>query len=404
MPNALITPTKITRTALAVLHEKLTIISQVNRSYDDDFMSESGKIGNTLKLRLPNEYLTGTGKTVTVSDVTEKSVDLVMANRNWVTMGFSAEELSLEIEDFTSRHIEPAMSKLASVIEAAFLDTVTPQVYNEVGTPGTTPNDIDIFLAAKERLNQMLAPKTNDRKINADSPTIRAMVKALSGLFQDSKSLGQQYVEGTMGRASGFDWFENERIHVHTNGDNVVSAGPVLDTFTFTDGISAINVTGLGATKTVKAGSVFTVAGVYAVHPETKQAYSWLKQFVVTEDVISTGGGAATIKIDPTIYLSTNPRQNVSAVPATDAALIFRGAASIAYGQNLAFTKDAFAFVSGDLYLPKGIDMGARERMDGISMRLARDWNVISDDLVTRIDVIWGAKAIRPELAVRITK
>ncbi len=78
------------------------------------------------------------------------------------------------------------------------------------------------------------------------------------------------------------------------------------------------------------------------------------------------------------------------------------GGANEAYDQSLAFHKDAFAFVSADLQLPRGTDMASREVMDGLSMRFVRDYDVSDDKFKSRFDVLYGYVAMRPQLACRI--
>ena len=102
--------------------------------------------------------------------------------------------------------------------------------------------------------------------------------------------------------------------------------------------------------------------------------------------------------------ISTGAKQNVSALPVTTAAIVWTGNASTAYGQCLAYHEDAFSFVSADLELPKGADMASRQRFEGISMRFVRDWDAINDDWINRVDVLYGMKTLRPQLACRITK
>ena len=76
--------------------------------------------------------------------------------------------------------------------------------------------------------------------------------------------------------------------------------------------------------------------------------------------------------------------------------------ASADYNISMAYHKDAFAFATADLLKPKGVDFVAREVMDGISMRIVRDYDISNDKFPCRIDVLYGFKAIRPELACRI--
>ena len=76
--------------------------------------------------------------------------------------------------------------------------------------------------------------------------------------------------------------------------------------------------------------------------------------------------------------------------------------ASADYGVSLAYHKDAFVFATADLVLPTGVDFAAREVMDGISMRIVRDYSISADTFITRLDVLYGYKTVRPELACRI--
>jgi hypothetical protein len=142
---------------------------------------------------------------------------------------------------------------------------------------------------------------------------------------------------------------------------------------------------------------VFEIAGVYAVHPETKVAYSHLQQFTVL-----SGSTATNLLISPTIYL-TGPKQNVSAAPTTTAVLTFVGSASIAYRQNLMYHKDAFTFVTADLPLMDDALKCVRRNQDGLAIRVWQGSDIRNDELLLRLDILYGWKALRPEWACRIT-
>ena len=151
-------------------------------------------------------------------------------------------------------------------------------------------------------------------------------------------------------------------------------------------------------TTTLLVGDVITIANVFRVHPETKVSTGVLQKFVITAN---SGSSATSLAISPAI-VATGVNQNVNAVPADNAAVsAFLGNAA-AVDQSLAFHKDAFAFVSADLEMPKGTDMAAREVMDGLSMRFVRDFDIGDDLFKSRFDVLYGYKAIRPELACRL--
>ena len=52
--------------------------------------------------------------------------------------------------------------------------------------------------------------------------------------------------------------------------------------------------------------------------------------------------------------------------------------------------------------MPKGVDFSAREVMDGISMRVVRQYTIADDKFPCRLDVLYGYKTIREQEAVRI--
>ncbi len=393
MANSILTPTKVTREILRVLHEKLSFIGTINMSYDDSFAQKGAKIGDSLKIRLPNKYTVRTGKTLNAQDTSEESVTMTVATQKGVDMNFSSAELTMELDDFSKRIIQPAVAVLASSVEYDALSSMTKNIYNQVGTAGTTPNAMMTFGEARAKLNQYLAPKDNNRNIQIDSIAMASMIDATKGLFQDSKSIAEQYREGMIGRGSGFDWYENERIYVHTNGADV--SGITLDSDTLANGDTSCTITGCSTAPT--EGTVFTFATGLAVHPETKQSYSHLQQFVV-------GAGSTTTNLvfSPAIY-SSGAKQNVSVMPGTTSALTFVGSASTAYEQHLAYHKDAFGFATADLEMPQGVHFGAREQFEGLSIRVVRQYDINNDNFPCRLDILYGYKTLRPELACRIT-
>lgn len=392
MANSILNPTAVTREALRIAHEKLTFVGTINRQYDDSFAKAGARIGTPLKIRLPNKYTVRAGKTLNAQDTSEESVTLTVATQVGVDMNFSSAELTMELDDFSKRILEPAISQLASYIEYDALTNMTKDVYNQVGSAGTTPATLAVIGDARAVLNQCLAPK-DTRSIQMDSVAMAALVNAFSTLQNPAASVSRQYLEGFVKNAVGFDWYENERILTHTNGTDVACT---MDTDTLANGDTTVAVTGLSAAPT--AGSVFTFAtgGVYAVHPETKQTQGRLQQFVVVSATTSE------VTFSPAIY-SSGPKKNVAAMPSTTSALTWVGNASAALEQHIAYHKDAFAFATADLTMPEGVHFAAREQFEGISMRVVRNYDINNDNFPCRLDVLYGYKTIRPEWAVRIT-
>jgi hypothetical protein len=399
MANTVLTSSVITKEALRILHSKLTFVGNINRQYDSSFAKSGAKIGDTLKIRLPNQYTVRTGKTLSTQDTTETNTTLQVATQKGVDVNFSSAELTMSLDDFSSRILEPAMAVLAANIEADALN-MYKDVYNLVGTAGTVPTGTDalkVYLQARQKLNENLAPMDNNRTMHLLPISSVEIVNSLKGLFNDTKAISEQYREGEMGRTAGFDWYENTLLPTHTIGNKVAS-------LTVSGGSqtgASLLIGGTANNDTFKAGTVFTIAGVYQVHPESKATMASLQQFVVTADVTATTT-TATIGISPPIVTS-GATQNVSASPAGSAAITVVGSASTGYGQNLAFHKDAFSFATADLILPQGVDFARREVYDGISMRIVRAYDINNDNLPCRIDVLYGYKTLRPQMACRVT-
>src|SRR3954465_8292120 len=101
MANTLLTPTAVTREALRILHQKLTFIGAINRQYDDSFAKSGAKIGDTLKIRLPNQFTVRSGATLAAQRVNEQRVSLQVGTQKGVDMNFSAVDLTMSLDDFS---------------------------------------------------------------------------------------------------------------------------------------------------------------------------------------------------------------------------------------------------------------------------------------------------------------
>jgi hypothetical protein len=401
MANAILTPTAVTREALRVLHQKLNFVGSITREYDDSFARQGAKIGDTLKVRLPNQYVVRTGAPLgnnsTLNDTTETSVDLKVQTQKGVDLNFTSVDLTLALDDFSERILEPAMAVLAANIESDAM-TMYKDVYNQVDNQGQSATFAKV-LQGRKILVDNLAP-LNGRTCNLNTQDNVDLVDALKGLFNDQTTISKQNREGFMGRTAGFDFMENTLWPSHSRGaatgayttSTLVGVLPLVAT-------PATSITVATGTGAAVKGDIFTIANVFRVHPETKQSTGILQQFAVAADY---AGGAGAISITPAIVLS-GPYQNV-VIPTTSAtaALSFSGVISTNYGLSMAYQKGAFAFASADMVMPRGVDFAAREAFDGVSMRIVRQYDINSDKFPCRLDVLYGFKTIRPQLACRL--
>lgn len=393
MANSLLTIDMITRETLRVAHEKLTFIKTVDRQYDDQFAKSGAKIGSTLRVRKPNMYTRRQGSRVMdVQDQAEVKDDVTAATQDGVDMRFNSVELALDIDDFSQRYIVPAVSVLASGIESDFLAYATKATYNLVGTAGTAMTTLEVPGLARAKLNQNLAPK-DSRCIQMDSVSMGKLVNGMAAYFNPSGAIGSQYTEGLIARTAMADYYENERVWTMANGADVTTV--TVNDAAVADGDSTVVTSG----GTAAVGMVFTFASVYDVHPETKATYPHLKQFVVT--AVAGSAGSQTLTFSPALQ-STGARQNVSALPADSAAITFVGVASTSYVQSLMYHPEAFQFVTADLPLMDDAIKCVRRNQDGLSMRVWQGSDIRNDELLLRIDILYGMAALRPEWACRM--
>ncbi len=395
MPNTILTPTAVTREALRILHQKLNFVGNVKREYDDSFAKTGAKIGDSLKIRLPNQYTVRTGATLSAQDTSEISTTLQVATQKGVDLNFTSVDLSLSLDDFSKRILEPAMSVLAANIEADAL-SMALDVYNNVNNIGSAIS-FNKLMTGRKVLNDNLAPIDNNRTVLLNTQDNVDLVDALKGLFQDSSAISKQYREGSMGRTGGFDFYENTLLASQATGTAAASTGYTVNGAVTTNGSTSV-VLATGAT-TFKKGDIVTFVGCNRVHPETKADTGVLQQFVVTADY---AGGAGTMSIAPAIYTSGGRQNVVAAGIANGVAVAKVGGASAVYKPSLAFHQDAFAFATADLVMPQGVDFSSRQVLDGISMRIVRQYDINNDKFPCRLDVLYGYKTIRPELACRI--
>jgi hypothetical protein len=325
-----------------------------------------------------------------IQNTVETNTTLTLTTQKHVDFSFSSQELTLNIDDFSARYLEPACAVLAASVEADAIGGLVPAVYNMVDGHGT-PQAFKNVLMGRKLLLDNLTPQDQQWQLRLNTQDNVDMVDSLKGLFQQSTQIARQYIDGVMGLAAGFEWAENTHLQTYTRG---AQAGYLVGAGGQTGSSLAVT-TGTG---TGNVGDVFTIAGVFRVHPESKVVTNQLQDFVLTSPAAS---GAGTWNISPAIT-TTGAYQNVNASPGAGSAITFLMAASTASGQSLAYHPDFATFATADLVMPGGVDMAARAQKDGLSIRVVRQYDINNDVLPCRLDILYGYAAIRPQLAVRL--
>ena len=400
MANSLLTIDMITRKSLEILENNLVISRNVNKEYDDSFAVEGAKIGSTLRIRLPDRALVTDGAALQVQDDNEQYTTLTVSSQKHIGINFTSAELTMQLDDFAERVLKPRISQLASSVDADVANAYK-SIFNTVGTPGTTPATALVLLQAQQKLNESAAPMA-PRYATVNPAANAGLVNGLSGFFNPTNTISRQFKTGMMGEGVfGFEEMNmSQSIVNHTTGSR---AGTILVNETVSaQGQATITLDGLTSSTTVTVGDVFTMAGVYAVNPQTRLSTGSLQQFVVTAAQTASGGDMVNMAISPPMYTAANALATIDAFPANNAAVTFVGTASTVYPQNLVYHKNAITLATADLLLPQGVDMASRQVHNGISMRIVRQYDINNDRMPCRVDVLYGFNTIRPPMACRI--
>lgn len=401
MANTNLTVDWIGNEALRLAHEKASFIGTINREFDETYKPGYGQ---TIRIRIPSQYTTRSGRVMDVQDGVQQSTALTVATQWGVDLRYNSQEMSQDLVNFQKLHLEPAMAQLVSYLDGTCLSSATQQTPNEVGVAGTAISGLGQTGLARAKLNQFLAPK-DGRAIQVDSVNMANVVSSVAAYFNPSGAISEQYREGLIARTAMADWYENERVYSHTNASTVagwISTAIVAPTNTLVV-TSLFNITVGSVFSLRNAGS--TVRG-YAVHPETKAAYPQAMQFTVTAWTPAT----STVTFSPPIF-TTGARKNIANSDGTDLTtsgagvttmVLIEKAAASTYATPLMYHRDAFTFATAALPLMDDSIRCVVKTYDGISLRVWEGSDIRNDEKLTRIDILWGFAAIRPQWACRI--
>lgn len=397
MANTLLTIDMITNEAVRLWKNSNLFIQNLDVQYDDQYAVAGAKIGDTLRIRLPNDYVLRTGPAASVQDTAEQSTTMTVATQQGVDMSFTSKDLTMSLDDFSRRILAPAVNTTAGGVALSIMagadGGVSNYVANTDGSGNIIAPTIDTILSARAILAENSAPGMA-RKFVLGPRSMAHATSTLSGLFNPSQSIGEQYRSGEVKNALGFDWYEDQTVLAHTTG-----------AYSGTLSVNGAGQTGTAITTNAIAGGlsqgdIITFAGVYAVNRITKQSTGQLRQFAVTSAVPAAG---TVVNIYPALVPAVSGNavqyQTVTASPANAATITVVSKASEIYRKNIAYVPEAITMATADLVMPPNVE-ASRRVYDGVSMRMIRQYAIGTDQLITRMDVLYGYKYVRPEWCV----
>lgn len=394
MANSILTISMITREAIELFVNSNAFIKNIDRQFDDEFGRAGAKIGSQLRIRLPNDFVVVSGPGISVQDTAEQQTVLTMSTQQHVDVSFSQADLLLSLDDFSERILLPMMNNLAGSVAQTIMNNTEGAIANmqgnfDAGGNVQTPN-AGTYLQARARLNDNSAPMPARKVIN-DPWTEARVVQSLAGLLNPTTAISEQYYEGVMYRALGFTWFMDQTVIKHTTG--TFSAGTVNGA-----NQTGTTITMNATTGTLVVGDIVTFAGVNAVNRVTKSTTGLLRQFVIT---VAAASAATSVTIYPSLIPPSSGNQvqyqTVTASPANGAALSLVTLASVTFRRNFAYAPQMITMATGDLPIPANLQQASRHRYDNVSMRSLTQYQIGTDQEITRLDVLFGSLSPRPE-------
>jgi hypothetical protein len=405
MANTFINSTLLSKEAAVEFELNNTFIATANRKYDGLFTDQTYDAGDTVNIRLDNQFLVKRGDTVTAGDVKETSLPLTLQELYSVPVEYSTVDLSTKLRRNTwmDRVFKPAVRALVSDVNKDIASLAETQTYIHSGTPATS---VATFLAI-DTLGAILTERgvmpnqdwyctLNPR----DSSTLKA---ALQNSFNTTLNT-EISLRSQLGRLSYFDMMVDQSIAVHT--PDTTSIGTPVVNGAVSSG-SIINMSGLTPSTAgiVKAGDVISIAGVQSVNRVTRQSTGQDMQWVVTADADSDVSGDIEVHVSPAIISDTaNPNRNVTNAVPNAAAVTFNGtnAARNPHKINLAYTQSALSVVTPPLApLDSPESSVFKDPKTGLSLRVSQTAEVLNNKNVLRIDLLIGYRWF-PSQVVRL--
>ena len=404
--NTFITPDWVTTDTAMNWLNSIKFVGRMSREYGSSWRDkpDGAQIGDTVQVRLPQKWVVNEGQALQIQAILNQTVPVSITTQLQIGTEWSSAESALEVEKVQERYTKPAGKSMGNKCDVFAAEQVYKSIYYSVGAPGSAITSNETWLDAVALMRNVGVP---DELCAVLDP--KAMAKLMAGnqtLFNPSAYLGEVYKSGKFsGPALGIDeWFYDPNMPTFTTG-SFTSSTPAVVGASQTG--STLSIDGLG-TYSFPVGQGFTIDGVYAVNPISFINTGELQQFVVTAAV--SGSSTATLSISPSI-ITSGALQTVTASPADNAAISFIGSTgtvgatmtATASRQSIVFNPAAFAWVSADL--PKNLPGAVAGRVSDddakLSMRYVEQYNVQTDQLPRRIDMLVGAAPVLPYFALR---
>lgn len=320
-----------------------------------------------------------------------------------------------------SEALKEAATQLAEQIDKYVLQTISTASNNWLGTPANGVDSFGDFIQGYTRLKEE----------GVDDTDLRGVLT-----YQDKEDLGEAVIDfkatdalatgafrnGFTGAIGGIPVMFTQQLPTYTVGNdvtgvavdgaaqNVTYASCAVSTAPGRYMTQTLHVDGVTTgTGTVTAGSVFTVANVYAWDNRAQQSTGRLQQFVVVSaPAFASGVSDIDLVIFPAMIVQgvtdvDTAHATVDSAPADDAVVTFIGTAGTAYKPRFIVQKQAIVVNTADLVLPAS-GTASRKALTQVplSVRMWQDSTFSTGEHRVRFDVALTANIRERRRIVRI--
>ena len=283
MPNTFTSnPQLLIREPLRYAHQASMLTKYAYRGAEE-YLGEASvtngwKGQRIVNIKAPQQFKPVKATALDTQYISDNVIPITVATQTQVGLTLSAQEMTMDVLNSRLSEIvfKPAALSIVASIETDGFNEFIPNIYNFVGTP-TVAVTKTTLLAAKTRLTNCLCPAAG--RVGMVSPEISAsIVDGFSGLYNPTGAISSQYKTGDVGDSIyNINWNETTLTTAHTCGTRVASGSDTKVKVTTTLGATLrIYLSSAGSSLTITTGDRFTVAGVYAVHPETKKNMGYI--------------------------------------------------------------------------------------------------------------------------------
>ncbi|PHS61783.1 MAG: hypothetical protein COB09_17090 [Thalassobium sp.] len=379
--------------------------------------------GDKVDVKRPHDYTSFTDAT---GDLTSSTSSALIAGKatatvqEWRTVWVEYNRLQEAIElDQKGKPGElqsifgPMATRLATDLERDYAAFISKNAGLLSGTYGTAVSTWDHVADAGAVMQANGVPMDKAWKYYVNPFTQRALASDQRSLGSGSNSLVDTAHEKALitRNFAGMDVFTANTLPTYSSEVGADRAGaidtnPVVTYLAAKDTMTqSVAITGFQANLQIRAGEVIRISGRFALDKSTRDPIideTGAKvpfTAVVTADALLDGSGDGTIIIaGPAIFEAAGAYNTVdSAIVATDVITLL-GAASTTFQPNLFWHPDAFTLGFVDIPKLHGMDNSV-VNVDGISMRMALDGNLIQNKQVLRVDILPAYGVMNPFMA-----